>query len=147
MNEASQKKSLVRTASRVLLGRGSIAIVSLAFWAFLARSLPKTTMGVIAVHAIIVMSTKVFLELGLPYLVIREATPLVREGDERGAVERVIGVSTFLRVIASVVFCALYGATGFLLTGLLEHAFPGLDVRYLFVCAGAHLLGKSLQYV
>lgn len=145
--EPKKRKGLVATASKVLLGRGSVAILTIGIWAFLARALPKTTMGIIAIHAILTMATKIFIELGLPYSVLREATPLVRAHKVQEAVERIIGVSTHLRIIAAVLFCALYAGVGVLLADRLEAAFPGLDVRYAWICASVHLLGKSVQYV
>lgn len=151
MSEPSEKKgankSLLKASGTALTGRASVAIFSLLFVAYLARDLPPSTLGLIALHAIFVMSSKVLLELGLSFAVMREAGPLVKVGDVDGAVDQIIGVSTGIRMMATLLFALAYGGAGLFFIDSLSESFPGVDLSLVVPFGAAHLFAKNAQFV
>lgn len=142
-----KRPSVGRAALRVLAGRGSVAVASVVFVGYLARVLPSSTLGLVAVHATVVMSAKILADLGLGYAVIREASPRVEAGDLAGAVEDVIGPVSILRGAVGAGLAVTYGAVLFGLADTLAPLFPGVELRVVAPFAALHLFAKNLQYV
>lgn len=143
----SEKRGLKAAALKALFGRATVAVVSLLFVAYLARDLPKSTLGLIALHAIFVMFSKVVLEFGLSFAVLREATPLVKAGQSQEAVDHVIGAALWVRGLAALVFAGAYGAGLALLAPRLLDVFVGVDLRFVAPFAATHLFLKNFQFV
>lgn len=143
----SERKSLLRSAMEMILGRASIALLSLLFLGYFARVLPKPVLGLIGVQAAVVMLVKILADLGLHFQVIREATPLLEDGREDEAIDHVIAPATLVRVVAALVLTAILAAVGYGLLDVLQKAVPGIDMRIALPFACAHALIKTVQYI
>lgn len=147
MNIKARDQGLTKPAMRVLLGRGSAAVLTLIFLAYIARQLPKTAVALIALHATFVMLAKVLSELGLRYCVLREATPLVLEGKIQQAVKNIIGPCTWFRLSIALAISLLHLMIGLYCVDLLENVFPNLNLVLIWPCLSAHLFMKSAQTI
>lgn len=143
----TSRKSLLRSALEIILGRASVSILSLAFLAYFARVLPKPVLGVIGIHAALVMLIKILGDLGLHFQVIREATPLLDEGRDDEALHDVIAPATLIRVSAALLLTATLAALGYTFLDVLQEAVPGMDMRVAVPFACAHALFKTVQYI
>jgi O-antigen/teichoic acid export membrane protein len=143
----AKHKSLLHASIEIVVSRAAVAVVSLLFLAYFARELPKPVLGLIGVHAAIVMLAKVLLDFGLHFQVIREATPLVDQGLSEEAVEKIIGPATLIRLYATVGFVALLLVLGYLFLDELQAAAPEINVKLALPFVFTHVLLKNFQYI
>lgn len=143
----AKHKSLLRATAEIIVSRLSVAVVSLLFLAYFARELPKPVIGLIGVHAAIVMLVKVLLDFGLHYQVIRDATPLIDQGRSEEAVQRVIGPATLIRMAATIGLVTILLLLGYAFLEELQVAAPGINISMVLPFACAHILLKNFQYI
>ncbi len=141
------RKSLLRSAFEMIAGRLSVSVLSLVFLAYFARVLPKPVLGIIGVHAALVMLIKILGDLGLHFQVIREATPLLDAGQDDEALNDVMAPATLIRVSAAVAMTATLAGLGYGFLDVLQQAAPGIDMRMVVPFACGHALLKTVQYI
>ena len=146
MTEEKQR-GLGGPASRILFGRGSAAVFSILFVAYIARELPKSTVALVAIQSTTVMLACVLSELGLRYCVLREATLTIHAGDIPQSVRDTIGPSTLIRLIAAFFLTLIYGGAGLLAMPLLQKTFPQLDMPLILLFLSLHLFFKCAQTI
>lgn len=144
---APRAKGLLGSALEILLGRASVAVLSLIFLGYFARVLPKPVLGLIGIQAALVMLAKILVDLGLHFQVIREATPLLDQGREARALDDVIAPATLVRLCAAVALTAVILMLGYGFIDVLQGAVPQLDVRLALPFATGHLFLKTIQYI
>jgi len=140
------QKTLLRSSLEVLLGRGVIAVTQLVVLAYFARALPKAVMGIIALENAIVLVSRIVLNLGLHYNVIREASPYYDRGDRHAAVVDVIGPATLVRVAATLLLALLFAVAAWPLTAVWQAATPNVDLRWVLLWACLHLVFKNMLF-
>lgn len=140
-------KSLLRSSLEIIVSRASVAVISLLFLAYFARELPKPVLGLIGVHAAVAVLTKVLLDLGLHFQVLREATPLFDQDRTADAVQQVVGPAILIRVFATVGFVLLLLLLGYLFIDDLQAAVPEINLHLALPFACAHILLKNCQYI
>lgn len=143
----AKHKSLLHATAEIVVSRLSVAVVSLLFLAFFARELPKPVLGLIGVHAAVVMLVKVLLDFGLHYQVIRDATPLIDQGRTRDAVQQVIGPASVIRMAATIGLVAILFLLGYTFLDEMQAAAPGIDISMVLPFACVHILLKNFQYI
>ncbi len=129
------------------MGRGVVAIFSLLFTVYFAYELPKVIFGLIAVHTMSVSFSKVFTDLGLYYCVLRNAPPLLQDGQNQKAVDEFIAPGTLVRSFLALVLTLLYVGAGYLFSDELQANFPELEIGFILPYAGMHLLIQNLLYI
>lgn len=138
-------KDVVAKPLRILLGRGSAALVSVLFVGYIARELPKSTLALVALHQMVTLASKILLELGLSYAVLKEASPFYARGDHEGAMRAIGGNVTTTRLLATLAFAFVYGLAGLAASRWLGPVFPGMDVAIAAPFAALHLFAKNAQ--
>jgi O-antigen/teichoic acid export membrane protein len=143
----AKHKSLLRSSLEIIVSRLSVAVISLLFLAYFARELPKPVLGLIGVHAAVVALTKVILDLGLHFQVIREATPLFDQDRTMDAVLNVVGPATLIRMFATAGLVLFLLLLGYLFIDDLQTAVPEINLYLALPFACAHILIKNFQYI
>lgn len=129
------------------MGRGVVAVFSLLFTVYFAYELPKVIFGLIAVHTMSVSFSKVFTDLGLFYCVLRNAPPLLQEGQNQKAVDEFIAPGTIVRSMLALLLTCFYVGAGYIFSDDLQANFPELDLGFILPFAGMHLLVQNLLYI
>ncbi|MFC1681207.1 lipopolysaccharide biosynthesis protein [Pseudomonadota bacterium] len=143
----AKHKSLIHASLEIIAGRVFVAVISLLFIAYFARELPKPILGLIGVHAAVAALSKILLDLGMHFQVVREATPLIDDNRLTDAVDKVIRPAVTIRVIAATAFSVLLFALGYLFIDDLQAAIPGMDMYLALPFACAHILLKNYLYI
>lgn len=143
----AKHKSLLRSSFEIIVSRVSVALISLLFLAYFARELPKPVLGLIAIHAAIVALTKVLVDLGLHFQVIREATPLIDQDRTSEAVRQIIGPATIIRMAATTGFVLILMLLGYLFVEDLQAAAPQINLNFALPFACGHIMLKNYQYI
>ncbi|MEQ9426253.1 MAG: hypothetical protein RJQ09_17645 [Cyclobacteriaceae bacterium] len=144
---APRMNDLLLKAIRILMGRGVVAVFSLLFTVYFAYELPKVIFGLIALHTMSVSFSKVFTDLGLYYCVLRNAPPLLQDGQDKKAVDEFIAPGTLIRSSLAVVLTSVYVGSGYLYVDDLQANFQELDIAFILPFAGFHLLVQNLLYI
>lgn len=143
----AKQKSLIHASLEIIAGRIFVAVISLLFIAFFARELPKPILGLIGVHAAVAALSKVLLDLGMHFQVVKEATPLIDGNRLSEAVDRIIQPAVTIRFVAASGFSVLLLAAGYLFIDELQSAAPQIDMRLALPFACGHILLKNYQYI
>jgi O-antigen/teichoic acid export membrane protein len=143
----AKHKSLLHASLEIIAGRGFVAIISLLFIAFFARELPKPILGLIGVHAAITALSKVVLDLGMHFQVVREATPLIDANRLPDAVDKIIRPAVTIRFFFATALAILLLATGYFFMDDLQAAAPEIDMYLVIPFACAHILLKNYQHI
>ncbi|MDA0193759.1 MAG: hypothetical protein O2887_01060 [Bacteroidetes bacterium] len=138
---------LLLKAIRILMGRGVVAVFSLLFTIYFAYELPKVIFGLIAVHTMSVSFSKVFTDLGLYYCVLRNAPPLLQEGQNQKAVDEFIAPGTLIRTLLAITLTIIYVSVGFIYSGELQSNFKEIDILFILPFVGLHLLVQNELYI
>lgn len=139
--------SLVQKSFRILLGRGTVSVFSLLFTAFFAYELPKAVFALIALYETAVGLSKVLMDLGLHYHIIREAPRLYSSDRREEAIRTIIMPSSLLRFIASVLVMLIFTVICFLFFPALKETFPDIDFKYVIIIASFHLWITNIEQV
>lgn len=137
--------SLLKKTLRILLGKGAVALLSIAFTMYFAREFPKTIFAAIAIYDTIVSMSKVFVDLGFENFLIREATRPYYTEQRRRIVTDLIIPATMGRAALATGVCVMYGLIVLGFESPLQRQFPEIDIRSVLWITTLHLLLENFQ--
>lgn len=139
--------SLTQKSLRILLGRGSVAVLSLGVTIFFAYEMPKVIFAFIALYDTVVSLSKVVTDLGLHFQVLRDAPSLYYSDRRNNAIDDLLIPASAARTVASgaVTLTVLLIVAGFYEP--IQTQFPEFDLTFVIVIAACHLLIENLQGV
>lgn len=139
--------SLLKKTLRILLGKGAVALLSIAFTMYFAREFPKTIFAAIAIYDTIVSMSKVLVDLGFENFLIREATSQYYTEQRRKIITDLIIPATIARAMLATVVCVMYGILVLGFESPLQSQFPEFDIRWVLWLTTFHLLLENFQSI
>lgn len=138
---------LAKKSFRILLGRGSVAILSILFTIYFAYEFPKPIFAFIALYETAVSLSRVVVDLGLHIRIIREVPPLIQAGDAAGAYSKILLPDTIIRTISALIVSLIfYGVMKLLEPWLLIQVGP-MDFGFIALVCCAHMFITDLETI
>lgn len=138
---------LARKSFRILLGRGSVALLSILFTIYFAYEFPKPIFAFIALYETAVSLSRVVVDLGLHIRIIREAPPLIHAGDERGAFTKLVLPDTITRLIGAAIISVLFYGVMKALEPWLRANVGSLDFSFVAVICCFHMFMTDIETI
>ncbi len=132
---------------RILLGRGSVGILMILSTVYFAYELSKSIFALIALYETAVSLSRVLIDLGLHFRVLREAPPLLYSGKRDEAIRKIILPSCFLRLLASILTVVLFVGSTWLVKPWLTVQFPELDIEFIIGMTAIHMMLTMIEAI
>jgi O-antigen/teichoic acid export membrane protein len=138
---------LAKKSFRILLGRGSVAVLSILFTIYFAHEFPKPIFAFIALYETAVSLSRVVVDFGLHVRIIREAPPLMHGGKTDEAFSRIVLPDSVVRLTGAVVVSVAFYAVMLILEPWLRTQVGELNFSYVALICGFHMLLTDIETI
>lgn len=139
---------LVEQSLRILLGRVSIAVLSIIITVYFAYELPKNIFALTVLYSTFSSLIMVITDLGLSTMVIKEGAPLIHNPDTVNlSLKNIVIPCTSIRMGFTIIICILSGIVLFLLYDILRNEYPDLDISFIIILSLCGILFENFNNI